>query len=482
MPVSSKNESNQEVEKIDLMRIIMAMVKSFKKTWFLGILLMALVGGGLVMGRMKSYHPIYTAYADFVINAEGDISSYETMITIEQLSSTFPYILTSGALSKVVCEDLGVSSLPAEITASAIENTNLFQMRATGSNAQKVYDTLQSVIANYPSIARYIIGNTTLTLLNESGVPTVPDQVPNYQEEGIKGALIGLLIYLIILFLLNFVSKTVISSSDLKKYTQVNYLAGVPDARIKKHILKKERPILVSDHMFSHFDEAINTLRIRLERTARGSGDNTFVFTSAQAGEGKTTICINTALAFAMKGYKILLVDGDLRIPSVSTRLNLNTEKGLADVLRGACEAKDTIQQYGDLPLYVLPGGKPVSNSSSLLGRPELENLIQTASEEMDYVFVDAPPCGLMQDAMQIMAAVKNVVMVVRQDYSHITKVLECIDSIKETGGAVTGYVINRESTGIGSYGYGKYNYGKYGYGKSRYGSYGYGEPEKGKE
>lgn len=134
------------------------------------------------------------AYSSFVVEtktAYGYNQSYSDETTAGQLSKTFPYILTSGALSDIVAESLGVDSIPASISAEAIQDTSIFTINVTASDPQIAYDVLQAVIKYYPQVAEYIIGDTQLTLMDESGIPEKPQNPQNFTGAVAKGVARG---------------------------------------------------------------------------------------------------------------------------------------------------------------------------------------------------------------------------------------------------------------------------------------------------
>ena len=115
----------------------------------------------------------------FVVGSNRAVGySYYDNVTAQQLGKTFPYIVTSGVLKDVVARDLQVGAVTSQIEASVMENTNLFTIRVKDSSPDTAYRVLQSVITNYPEVAEYIIGATTLTVVDDSGVPVSPDQQP----------------------------------------------------------------------------------------------------------------------------------------------------------------------------------------------------------------------------------------------------------------------------------------------------------------
>lgn len=224
-------------------------------------------------------------------------------------------------------------------------------------------------------------------------------------------------------------------------------------------------------------------MQIRFLRMMDEKNYKSMIVSSALAGEGKTTVSCNLAYSLAKKGYKVLLIDGDLRNPSVANLLKIEKkEKGMSDVLKGDISAKDIIQQYNDTNLWVLPGGKPQENVSRLYRNGRLKDIVKEYSETMDYIIVDTPPCGMMNDASLAADCVDAIMLVIRQDYARREKIQDGVEMLSSSAATIIGCVINGEDIGSGSYGkydYGKYGYGHYGYGKYGYGKYGYGYGER---
>lgn len=165
------NEYNDEAEKIDLIDYLYEFMKAFRKFFWLVFLIIIICMGGSCFWSWRNYQPVYAAYASFVVTSSQSSynTSYYNNTTAEQLGKTFPYILTSGVLKDVVAEDLGYS-FDSSIEATVMEGTNLFTITVQDDSPQTAYDVLTSVIENYPQVAEYIIGGTTLTVVDESGV------------------------------------------------------------------------------------------------------------------------------------------------------------------------------------------------------------------------------------------------------------------------------------------------------------------------
>ncbi|MDO4974574.1 MAG: polysaccharide biosynthesis tyrosine autokinase [Eubacteriales bacterium] len=468
-------------EQIDVTHLLAKAWKQFGKSWWLLLLLLAL-SVGAELGYQHFFHvDEYEAYASFSISVgstSSGMTNYNTSVSLTRLGETFPYILESGALKTVVREKLGMSYLPVSISAKVVSDTSLFRIGVRGRDAEICTRVLDAVIENYPQVARYVIGKTTLTMLDYSGVPSSPVNGVSRRALIMRGLEIGGLVYLALLAALIVTRRTVESEEDLKRYTSLRCLATIPRTFIKRRSGKKQPKLLVNQKSVSQaFVEAVNLLRIRVLREMDRREAKVLVLTSAGELEGKSTIAANLALSCAQKGFRVLLIDGDLRHPSIAARFGLEAKRGVVDVLTGRAELEEAIQHYRNGTLDILPGSGAVKAAQvpQLLGRVEMGELIAYGRKQYDYVFIDSPPCGMMQDALMLAAHSDATVLVIRQDFLARSRILEVLDLLADTNVGILGCVINGEEGSVGSYGYGRYGYGS-GYGKyGAYGKYGYG-------
>lgn len=473
--------------KIDIIHGIVKGWKYFKKTWWL-LLVLAAIGVGIAgIYRLFFFIPEYKASSSLTVNVEGvgdSTSSYTAQITLEQMSATFPYILESGALKDVVKEDLGLKELDSQITATSLENTSLFEISVTSKDPELAYNILQSVIENYPEVAKYIVGNTSFTLLDTTGVPVTPVNYISKKDLLARGVGGGAVVYLIILIILSCTRRTVLSEENLKRYTNVSCVGTVPQNYMKRRSNKNKQLMLIDRRAATpSFTESINTLYIRTVRRLKKEGQQVLVITSATEGEGKSTISSNLALSYALKGHKVLLVDGDLRHPSVGNKFDIKNRWGFDAILKKEKTLEEAVCTYKDTKLDILAGSRPVEQNkiASLLGNKAVKEYLDAWRNKYDYIIIDTPPCGILQDASFLASYSDAVLMVIRQDYQPVSRIVAGLEYLADTGTRILGYVINNEEMIIGSYGYGRYGYGNYGYGKygyGKYGKYGYGYGE----
>ncbi len=422
----------------------------------------------------KSYQPNYEAYASFAVDA-GTVSTYSSSYynstTIKQLSATFPYILTSGALRQIVMDDLGLEEMNVNITASAVEETNLFRIETSGRDPDLVYEVLESVIKNYPEVAEYIIGSTKLVMVDDSGVPKEPSNQPNLKRMALSGCMAGIVLSGILLVCYALTRNTICGDEDVKKIMQIKNLGTLPTVKMKKRRKDKGMEIsLLNQKLSPSFMEGVRTLRIRLDAELLEISAKTVLVNSAIQGEGKTIIAVNLALSRAIRGEKVLLIDADLRNPSVSQVLHLDTnKKEIADVLSGKLSWKSALISEEETGLQVLAGTYRCDNSVKLIESIYMEQLLEEAKEQFDCVIVDAPPCTVLSDAIILAKKLESVVMVIRYDYARVSQILKGSESLADTGISMIGYVLNAIESGIRGYGYYAYRYGYY---HRRYGYY----------
>ena len=185
--------------------------------------------------------------------------------------------------------------------------------------------------------------------------------------------------------------------------------------------------------------------------------------TSSMRGEGKSTTAVNLSYVFAEKGSKVLLIDADLRIPSIAKKLGIDPTPGLTDLLRGRGGQFPEFRSYLLDNWFVLPAGDIPPNPSELLGSSRMENVLTKLREMFDYIIVDLPPVNIVSDAVSISSSISGMIVVIREDHTEKKELERCFRQLRLSNVNVLGCVMNEAKTGGGSYGkYKKYKYYKY--------------------
>ena len=188
--------------------------------------------------------------------------------------------------------------------------------------------------------------------------------------------------------------------------------------------------------------------------------------TSSMRGEGKSTTAINLSYVFAEKGSKVLLIDADLRIPSIAKKLDIDSAPGLADLLRGKGAQLSEFKSYLLSNWYIIPSGYIPPNPSELLGSSRMENILNQLREIFDYFIIDLPPVNIVSDAISISSLISGMIIVIREEYTEKKELERCFRQLKLSNVNILGCVMNGAKSGNGSYGkykkYKRYKYYKY--------------------
>ncbi len=217
----------------------------------------------------------------------------------------------------------------------------------------------------------------------------------------------------------------------------------------------------------SSFDEAIRSLRNTILLSDFDSRLHSIVLTSATPGEGKTTLAAHLAMANADRGKKTLLVDGDLRHPSLHTKFGLNPHTGLSNVLTGELSWEEVIIPIeGTSNLSLIPAGLGSHRAADLIG-PRLSNLLDEFAKDYDLVILDSPPLLGFAECLQMAAAADGVLLVSRAGETKRRAVAEVIAALRRLRANIVGVVLNRVShdTSASGYQYSSYyqkHYAKY--------------------
>ncbi len=190
--------------------------------------------------------------------------------------------------------------------------------------------------------------------------------------------------------------------------------------------------------------------------------------TSSVRGEGKSTTAVNLSYVLAESGKRVLLIDGDLRIPSIAKKMGIESAPGLSNLLMRYETRQINSFKSGILDnWFIIPAGNIPPNPSELLGSSKMEKFLQSMTEDFDYVVIDLPPVNIVSDALAVSRYITGMVVVVRQDYTEKKEFEACSRQLELSNVKILGCVMNGEKSGKGSYGRYKKYYKKYKYYKS---------------
>ncbi|MBQ8029484.1 MAG: CpsD/CapB family tyrosine-protein kinase [Clostridia bacterium] len=218
--------------------------------------------------------------------------------------------------------------------------------------------------------------------------------------------------------------------------------------------------------------EQYKLLRANLSFTLpENEGCNIIGVTSSMRGEGKSTTAVNLSYVLAESRKKVLLIDGDLRIPSVAKKMKIESSPGLTDLLRG--KSPVDLSEFKTPFLsnwYIIPSGALPPNPSELLGSKRMETTLKELSAHFDYIVVDLPPVNIVSDALAISKYIDGMIVVIREEYTEKKELETCFRQLRLSNVNVLGCVMNETKSGKGYYS--KYRYKRYYKYYKTYGNY----------
>lgn len=188
--------------------------------------------------------------------------------------------------------------------------------------------------------------------------------------------------------------------------------------------------------------EAYNSIRTNLLFTQQGEKCPIFVVTSPTANNGKTINSANLAINFAQMGKKTLVIDADMRNPSLHKLFSLSSRNGLSEILAGLTD-NITVTKTDIENLSVLTSGKIPPNPTELLSSPRMDKLLDFVKEHYDCVFIDTPPINIVTDATVFAQKATGYILIVKTDTTNVPELKTSVTTLQTINANILGFIIN---------------------------------------
>ena len=296
----------------------------------------------------------------------------------------------------------------------------------------------------------------------EKAVPPGAPITPRKLQSLFLSALVGIGIGLALVFGLEYVDDSLRYPEEVTRDLGLTFLGVIPAANWDPDDLRTH--VLSNIDQKSGLSESYRNVRSALLFTPQGETIRTLAVTSAVPKEGKTTTSLNLAVSIAQAGFRVLLVDADLRRGEVHKFFGLEGGRGLSDVLSGHAKAESVIQRTGIPNLDLVATGPFPSNPAELIMRNEFGTFLEYAKRTYDKILVDCPPVMAVSESSILASMVDGVVMVVWAGHTSRKLCQLSLQSIRQRGARMLGCVLNNLEFGrVGYYYYSTY-YGYYDY------------------
>lgn len=402
----------------------------------------------------------YTAQSSLFVSVDSGSSGgdlYSGATYAEQQVNSLSKLATSELVLQPVIKQLklhtSTAALASTLAVTAPTSTSIINISATDHDASQaasianaVAKSLVSVVGTLSPTAASGSQLVRATVVNSATVPATPTS-PKPMTNLALGLVLGLVVGAGQALVRSAVDARIRNPDDLAQVVDAPLLAAVGHVDGKQN----NRGYGTGDPAA----EAYRRLRTNVGFLTPGEDRRpSLVVTSPNEGEGKTQTVIGLARMLAQAGERVLLVDADMRRPTLAQRLALDPEPGLSQVLSGRGRFEDFVLQVDDTSLFVLPAGSIPPNPAELLASRNMENLLASAESLYDYVLIDSPPVLPVTDAVVLGERVRTLILVVRAARTKLQEVREAGRLLETAGVAVSGVVMN-DVPRSGAYGYG---------------------------
>ncbi len=482
-----------EYIEIDVQRIIGAL---WHRLWL--VILSAVLAAVLTFVVVFYFvTPKYQASAMFYVNnsdisvggASLDISSADITAS-KDLVESYIVILNSRDTLTLVKDHAGVpysiNALRGMISAEAVNSTEIFEVVVTSTDKQEAYKIATAIESVLPNRIDGIIDGTTAKIVDkplDPGVNKVSQSSPDYKKCTIIGFIAGFVLMAAIVILQDVFDVTIRSEEDMTQVCKHPVLASVPDmgapskgsyyyygyGNNKRRGSKKKTstnhsaaPVLFGGNISFAASEAYKLLRTKLQFSFVDESQSRVIgFSSALSGEGKSLSAINLAYTLSQLDKKVILIDCDMRRPTLAEKLSIRKLPGLSGYLTGQHTLEEMIQDCNlkkeETAFKVIAAGQNPPNPIELLSSERMTKFLQRLREQYDYIILDLPPVGEVSDAMAVAKETDGMLLVVRQNYCDRLVLKDAVRQFEFINAKMLGVVYNCTTENNGRYGKGYY-------------------------
>jgi succinoglycan biosynthesis transport protein ExoP len=416
-----------------------------KRVWL--ILTAALLCSLAALASSVATIPVYRGTAKLLVVAKSDpgggtSSAYEGALLSQQLVKSFAEILKSRAIAEAALrrdpQPLTPSELQSWVRAEPVTDTMLIELSVDHTDPARAKRLTNSVASAFISSVPGLQSSSTLrvSLVEPALKPSRPIR-PRTKLNVVLGIVLGLMIGAGLAFLREFLDRSIKTPEELEITMGAPVVGTIPPFKASK------QPIPVADQPRTAVAEAFRKLRTNFAFLGVDRDNVCCVITSPSAGDGKSTVAANLAIALAQAGQHVVLIDADLRRPTVHKFFNVHQRVGTTTVLLDQADIHDALQELGASMPTVLPSGQLPPNPSELLGSRRMADLLAELRSTYDVVLVDCAPLLPVTDPLVVSQFADSVLLITRAGTTTKDQVAAAKSACAKAGATVFGTVLN---------------------------------------
>ncbi|MDG4664227.1 polysaccharide biosynthesis tyrosine autokinase [Mycobacterium sp. 236(2023)] len=443
-------------------------VKVLRSRWItVCVTVLVAVLGGVVLSLLTT--PLYQATTRLFVstNAGSSLSdAYQGSRFSQERVVSYAELLMGETLAQNTVDKLGLDMTAAElrenVTASAKPDTVLINVEVLDESPVRARDIANTLSDEFVAMVRELETpengappDSRVVVEQRASIPrdpVVPETAKNIAIALAFGVALGVGLAVV----RDLLDNTVKSREALEEITGTGVVGSIPlDKERRKH------PAISFDNDNSGIAESFRKLRTNLQFVSVDNPPRVIVVTSSMPSEGKSTTSINIALALAEAEHNVVLVDGDMRRPTIHKYLDLVGAVGFSTVLSSAASLDEALQKTRFPGLTVLTSGTIPPNPSELLGSQSAKHLLSELRSKFDYVIVDSTPLLAVTDAAILAAGGDGVLLVARFGHTKLDQLEHAVGNLESVGAPLLGAVFTLMPTrGSSSYSYSYTYYG----------------------
>ena len=392
--------------------------------------------------RYGERHPEYQKAVTALANAEAQIKE-EIRKAKQNAKNEFDNALQQEREMQAL---LGDSKKQA--TALGRKGVDYAVLLREAESNQTIYNQLVTREKELRVVANSRTNN--VRVVDKADVPGLPYS-PNHRRDWLYAIALGVALGLGLAFGIDYLDDTVKTPDDISRRLKLKFLGLVP-------IVSGDRHPLISGPVPHDFGEAYRSIRTALAAQLPGNGPRIVAVASSQPLEGKTTTAVNIAMALAVGGARVLLIDADMRRPSVHKALRMSNDRGLSQLLAGQARMREVVQRTHDPNLLTITAGRTPANPSELLASDRMRALrsgLETGP--FDWIIIDTPPVLAVTDAVILAPLVAAVTFVIGAEMTRWRLAERAVETLLGSNPRHVLAVLNKVNFGRNKYYYSRY-------------------------
>jgi polysaccharide biosynthesis transport protein len=342
-----------------------------------------------------------------------------------------------------------LNKLEVQIEETQVQIEDLQQELGNLVSASQIADTqnqlgaLQNKLTTMQTIYADLLSSTqsgasnTLSIIERATVPRRPIG-PNKPLTVALAAAVGFALAAVAAYILDYLDSTVKSSKDIEKLTNTPIIGYLSELDIEQ-----SGKLYVAENPRHPIVEEYRSLRTNLEFAGVDHPLKTIFVSSADTGDGKSSVAANLAVIMSQSEKKVILLDADMRRPNAHNFFGLPNDYGLSDVFRGKLNIEEAAKDWNNGKVSVITAGSPPPNPAELLGSKKMKEILDYLHDQADVVIIDGPPF-IVADAAVLASKVDGILAVVWAGHTQDSALRSMMEQIRRANARVVGVALNR--------------------------------------